>query len=123
MTARRSQALARSGVRADIVAGSALDPREASRLTDYPEPPAALVMTEGPAGGHIETSEGLVRFAPPPSPARMESAYGAGDTFAAALTWYAARGLPLVEACERAGVHGAAVLRGVNPLEEQLPLE
>ena len=122
VTARRSQALARSGMRADIVVGSALDPRESSRLADYSAPPAALVMTDGARGGHIETADGVVRFSAPASGPAV-GAYGAGDSFAAALTWYVARGLALIEACRRAGEHGAAVLRGINPLEQQRPLE
>jgi ribokinase len=50
------------------------------------------------------------------------AAYGAGDTFAAALTWYVAAGLPVPEACARAGAHGAAVLAGLDPRDAQLPL-
>lgn len=122
VTARRRAALAASGVRADVVVGSAADAREASALADYAVPPGALVLTEGPAGGRVETAAGTARFAAPPPPERVESAYGAGDTFAAALTYYLAAGLPLPEACERAGTHGAAVLRGLDPREGQLPL-
>lgn len=122
VTARRREALVRSGVRADVVVGSALDPREASTLADYPVAPGALVLTEGAAGGRIETAAGAVRF---PAPAKAPSgggAYGAGDSFAGALTFYLAAGLPLAEACARAGPHGAAVLRGLDPRAHQLPL-
>jgi ribokinase len=122
VTARRGAELKRSGVRADVVVGSASDPREASGLADYPVPPAALVMTEGAAGGRIETAAGTRRFPASPAPARTGGAYGAGDSFAGALTWYVACGLPIGDACERASAHGAAVLAGVNPLENQLPL-
>jgi len=122
VTARRRAALAASGVRADVVVGSAADPREASTLADYPVPPRALVLTEGAAGGRIETAAGVVRFAAPPSPGRVASAYGAGDTFAAAMTYYLAAGLAVARACERAAPHGAAVLRALDPREGQLPL-
>lgn len=122
VTARRRGALGASGVRADVVVGSAADPREASTLADYPVPPRALVLTEGAAGGRIETATGVVRFAAPPSPGVVASAYGAGDTFAAAMTYYLAAGLDVARACERAGPHGAAVLRGLDPREAQLPL-
>jgi ribokinase len=120
VTARRSEALARSGVRADLVVGSARDPREASTLSDYATAPSALVMTEGALGGRIETADGVERFAATPVP--VVGTYGAGDTFAAALTWYAARGLATGEACARAAGHAAAVLRGINPLEHQTEL-
>jgi ribokinase len=121
-TARRRAALVASGVRADVVVGSALDPREASSLSDYPVRPAALVLTEGAAGGRIETPEGRRRFAAPRAVPVRGGSYGAGDSFAAALTWYAALGLPLDEACARAALHGAAVVGSLEPLESQLPL-
>lgn len=123
VTARRSEALVRSGVCADVVVGSARDPREASTLADYAVPPLALVMTEGALGGRIETAAGVVRFSAGPAPSPIAGSYGAGDSFAGALTWYLARGLPVPDACTRASAHGAAVLRGVNPVEWQLPLE
>jgi ribokinase len=123
VSARRRAALVRSGVQADVVVGSAKDPREASRLTDYPVPPRALVMTEGAAGGRIETAEGIERFDVAPAPSPRVAAYGAGDSFVGALTWYLACGLPLRAACARAARHGAAVLRGLNALESQLPLD
>ena len=58
----------------------------------------------------------------PPAPPVTGAAYGAGDSFVGALTWYLACGLSVEDACVRAGPHGAAVLRGINPLETQLPL-
>ena len=122
VTARRREALVRSGVRADVVVGSAKDPREASRLADYPLPPRALVLTDGAEGGSVETAAGTVRFPAPPPPPRIASAYGAGDSFAGALVYHLAAGLTVARACERAGPHGAAVLAGLDPRETQLPL-
>jgi ribokinase len=122
VTARRRAALIASGVRADLVVGSAADPREASSLADYPVRPGALVLTEGPAGGRIETAEGTRRFAAPRVAPAHGGSYGAGDSFAGALTWYVALGLPLDEACARASTHGAAVLGSLEPIEAQLPL-
>jgi ribokinase len=123
VTARRAEALARSGVRADIVVGSALDLREASTLAGYTTPPDALVMTDGADGGAVSTAQGVARFAASPPPTTIAGTYGAGDTFAAALTWYAARGLALLAACARAAEHAAAVLRCIDPLECQAELE
>jgi ribokinase len=123
VTARRRPALLRAGVRADVVLGSASDEREAFALAEYPVPPGAVVLTEGAAGGRIETAAGVVRFPAPPKPADAAGgAYGAGDSFAGALVFYLAAGLPLPEACARAGPHGAAVLRGTDPRAHQLPL-
>jgi len=123
VTARRRPALDASGVRADVVVGSTKDRREASALGDYAVAPGALVMTEGAAGGYVQTAAGVERFAAPRVDEPIVGSYGSGDTFAGALTWYLARGMPVVEACERAGGHGAAVLRGENPLAWQTPLE
>jgi ribokinase len=88
VTARRGEVLARSGVRADVVVGSARDPREYATLADYRVPPLALVMTHGAAGGRVETTDGVLIFNAAPSPLPIIGSYGAGDTFAGALTWY-----------------------------------
>ncbi len=119
VTARRRPALDGSGVLADVVVGSASDPREASVRADYAVAPGALVLTEGERGGRIETAAGTSRFAAPPPPAVRRSAYGAGDSFAGALTYLLAAGLPLAAACEGAGPYGAAVLAGPDPLAAQ----
>lgn len=121
VTARRAAVVAAAGIAADVVVGSANDPREASN--DYPIPPRALVLTDGARGGRIETAGGTEYFAAAAPPSVVAGSYGAGDSFAAALTWYLVTGLPLKAACERAGAHGAAVLAGTNPLEHQRPLE
>jgi len=122
-TARRREAIFRSGVQLDVIVGSLLDPREHASLRDFPVPPRALVMTEGAKGGQIETAEGITRFAAPRvRPPPGGGAYGAGDSFAGALTFYLALGLPVGDACARASHHGAAVLGSLEPIEAQLPL-
>jgi ribokinase len=122
VTARRRHSLIESRVAADVAVGSSRDEREVTVLSDYPTRPGALVMTEGRYGGTIHTADGVTRFTSPPAPDVIAGTYGAGDTFAGALTWYLARGDTLLDACEHAGRHGAAVLRGINPLEWQMPL-
>ena len=42
---------------------------------------------------------------------------------AGALTYYLAKGLPVLEACTRAAHHGAAVLGTLEPLEAQAWLD
>lgn len=120
VTARRAPVIAASGVEVDVAVGSLNDPRESAN--DYPVPPRALVLTDGARGGVVRTAAGEERFAAPPSPARFVGSYGAGDSFAGALTWYLVAGLPIGDACARAGAHGAAVLAGIDPLPHQLPL-
>jgi ribokinase len=122
VTARRKAALDASGVRADVIVGSSRDPREASTLADYAVPPGALVMTEGAAGGRIETADGVTTFSTAFG-GSIAGSYGAGDSFAAALVWYLASGESIDDACRRAAAHGAAVLRGIDPVEAQLPLQ
>ena len=121
VTARRREALASSGVQADVVVGSVRDPREASTLADYPVAPRALVLTDGPRGGTIETAAGLARFPAVHVPV-VRGMYGAGDSFAGALAFYLAAGLDPVAAATRAAAHGAAVLGGLVPLDHQLAL-
>ncbi|MGZ6125962.1 MAG: PfkB family carbohydrate kinase [Myxococcales bacterium] len=121
VTARRRLSLLRSGVRADVVVGSALDPREACSLDDFPpqQRPAALVLTEGAAGGTVYTARGAERFPAPQRRPEGGGAYGAGDSFAGALTYHLAAGAPVLDACVQAGPHGAAVLGALEPLEAQ----
>jgi ribokinase len=85
VTARRRAALLASGARADVAVGSALDPREACALADFPlaAGPGALVLTEGALGGRAETTGGVQQFPAPAAVARGGGAYGAGDSFAA----------------------------------------
>jgi ribokinase len=123
VAARRRAALVAAGVRADVVVGSAADPRERATRADFAVPPDALVLTAGAKGGHIETAAGVVHFAAPATAPSGGGAYGAGDSFAGALTFHVAAGAELAVACARAGVHGAAVLGALDPLEAQLPLE
>jgi ribokinase len=125
VTARRRPALLRSGVRPDVVVGSALDPREACTLEDFPlqQRPAALVLTEGAAGGAVYTERGVQRFPAPVVLAPAVGSYGAGDSFAGALTYFVAAGLPALDACARAARFGAAVLGALDPLEAQAQLD
>ena len=122
VTARRAEALRKSGVRADVVVGSLKDPREVSTLADYRSAPKALVLTDGAKGGEIITASGTRRFESPQRATEPVGAYGAGDSFAGALTWYLACGLSIEEACAEAAVHGAAVLDGIDPIGAQAGL-
>jgi ribokinase len=69
----------------------------------------------------VETAGGIAAFASP----RVDGAggtYGAGDSFAGALTYYLAAGLPAPEAAARAAHHGAAVVGSLDPIAAQAPL-
>ena len=123
VTSRRFDALARSGVQADVVVGSGLDPREAHELADYPVAPGALVLTRGKEGGLIKTAGDTTHFEATRQRRPHRGAYGAGDSFAGALTWYLACGLQIGESCDRAAESAAMVLREINPLSHQAPLD
>jgi ribokinase len=120
-TARRRDCIAAAGIAPDVIVGSRVDPRERGTRASYPLPPTALVMTEGSHGGTVETAEGVTRFAAP-SVAAIRGSYGAGDSFAAALTYHLAAGLDAHAAAERAAHHGAAVVASLDPLPAQLAL-
>jgi ribokinase len=122
VTARRKHVLDAAGVRADVVIGSARDPRERSRLADYVVPPSVLVMTEGKHGGTIETADGIIRFDASRLSESVVNEYGAGDTFAAALTWYLSQGQSVESAASSAARHAASVLTAMNPVASQQPL-
>ncbi len=117
-TARRRAALLGAGIAPDVIVGSISDALERSSLADYSPAPRAVVMTDGERGGTIETSTGLVRFEPTvirsPGPS-----YGAGDSFAAALTYFLAAGDPVHEAAKRASAFGAALIGAHMPPDAQ----
>ncbi len=119
--ARRRDCIAAAGVRIDVIVGSLADPRECSTLADYAVPPSAVVMTQGPRGGTVETAAGVARFTSP-HVATARGTYGAGDSFAGALTYYLAAGSTPLEAATKAARHGAAVVASLDPLAAQLPL-
>jgi ribokinase len=122
VTARRAAVLRAAAIAPDVILGSFSDPRENATLDAYDPPPGALVLTDGPRAVRIFRHEGSAWVDPPPPPPHILGDYGAGDSFAGALTFFLAHGLPIAESCRRAGHHGAAVLRGIDPLEVQEPL-
>ncbi|WP_437815315.1 PfkB family carbohydrate kinase [Sorangium sp. So ce1078] len=122
VTARRSAALRAAAVAPDVIIGSVSDPRENAPLDAYDPCPGALVLTDGPRPVRVLRPGSTALVDAPPAPDRVLGEYGAGDSFAGALAFHLAHGLPVEEACRRAGPHGAAVLRGIDPLETQIRL-
>lgn len=120
-TARRRRVIDEARVPLDVVVGSRHDPREQGSRSDYLSPPGAMVMTLGSEGGEVETAEGIVRYDPTPAPPEARGgAYGAGDSFAGALSYYVATGASALEGAGRAARAGAAVLGSLNTLEAQI---
>jgi ribokinase len=119
VTARRIAALREAAVAPDVVIGSVEDPRENAALDAYDPAPGALVLTDGPRAVRVLRRGGEARVEAPAPPDRIAGDYGAGDSFAGALTFFLAHGLAVEDACRRAGPYGAAVLGGIDPLEGQ----
>jgi len=117
-TSREAARLARAGVYLDAVVGSARDAAEAYVPVD--PPPGVVVETLGADGGRFRTREREETFASVPLPGPRVCAYGAGDSFAAGLTYALGAGYPLEEALHLAARCGAACAMGRGPYEAQL---
>ncbi|MDQ4081491.1 MAG: PfkB family carbohydrate kinase [Actinomycetota bacterium] len=114
-TPRELPTLAEAGVRLDALVGSATDPAELYAAGDLEPPPRLVFRTEGRRGGFYEP--GHVRWEAQPLPGEPADTYGAGDSFAACLTFaLGERQLPsdaaelaaacAAEALTRDGAHG-----------------
>jgi ribokinase len=122
-TTRTGAALS-SGVQIDALVGSALDPSETYRRGDIEPEPSLVVRTEGAAGGSWETADGeRSRFDAPPLPGEVRDRYGAGDSFAAGLTFALGRGDDPATAVGFASRCGAAAITGRGPYEGQLTID
>ena len=97
----------------DLLVGSARDPGEAY---DGSVTATIVAITEGAAGG---TANGQAWTAVPP-PGPVMDAYGAGDSFGAALCFALARGDALADALALAARAGATVVTGRGPYAAQI---
>ena len=120
-TIRARDALTEAGVQLDVLVSSAKDPGESYVPGDLDPPPRFVARTEGGAGGTLMDADGRVaRWAPAPLPAPPVDAYGAGDCFAAGLTFGVAEGLTALRAAELGARCGAACITGRGPYTAQL---
>jgi ribokinase len=115
VTARRFDVLAESGVRADVLVGSARDRGERFDLGRLAAPPDHVVITDGVRGG--------TGYRASPPPASPVDSYGAGDTFAAGLLYGLAEGLAQPAALELGAQLAAAAVtwRGAYPPQGRRP--
>lgn len=94
-TARVLPVLAEAGVELDALVRSGSDADERYEPGDLDPPPRLAVATAGARGGAWTAADGrsgAYDADPPPGP--VEDTYGAGDSFAAGLTYALARGEP-----------------------------
>jgi ribokinase len=112
-TPREVPTLLEGHVHLDLLVGSGTDPGE---RYDGGLDVALVVTTEGVRGG---VADGRRYEAAPPT-APIVDTYGAGDSFAAALTFALGRGDALDDALALASRAGAAVITGKGPYSAQL---
>jgi ribokinase len=120
-TVRAIETLAQAGVQVDALVSSANDQHERYRPGDVDPPPRLVVRTAGAAGGTVTAADGSRSRWPPASlPGLPSDAYGAGDSFAAGLTYGLADGRSPEAAAALGARCGAACMTGRGPYEGQL---
>jgi ribokinase len=119
-TPRARDALTASGVELDVLVRSGGDAGESDDPDKLGWRTRHVVTTRGEQGGSY-TAEGRTgQFHAAPLPGPIVDAYGAGDSFAAALTYGLGVGLGIEEAIEVASRCGAANITGRGPYAGQL---
>lgn len=120
-TTRVLPLLQEAGVHLDAVVGSSLDAGESYEPGDLDDEPGLVVMTAGALGGRYRRRDGEEgRYAAPAPPGPIVDRYGAGDSFAAGLTYALGRGDGPPAALAFAARCGAAVVTGRGPYTAQL---
>jgi ribokinase len=112
-TPREMTTLVEGGVRLDLLVGSGTD---AGERYDGGLDAGIVCATEGSRGGVVDGR----RYESVPLPGPLVDTYGAGDSFAAALTFGLARGDSLEQALELASRAGATVVTGKGPYTAQI---
>jgi ribokinase len=118
-TARSLPALQEAGIELDALVRSARDPSERYEDGDLEPAPSLVVATAGAEGGVWDTSDGpRGSFVPKPLTNPIVDAYGAGDSFAAGLTYALARGDDVAPTVTFAAERASAALtrRGAHGL-------
>jgi len=119
-TARELPTIQEAGVELDALVGSGEDEGELYHPGDLVPPPKVAVTTAGGLGGWLQPGG---PFRPAPLPGQVVDTYGAGDSFAAGLTFALARGDGVEDAVALAARCGAAVMTGRGPYAGQLGAE
>ena len=119
-TSRELPTLERAREELDALVGSGEDPGERLDALELDPPPRAVVTTAGSLGGWMRPG-GPYRAAPLPGP--IVDTYGAGDSFAAGVTFGLGAGETLEDAVALGSRCGAAVLTGSGPYSSQLTAE
>ena len=120
-TARAIHPLAQAGVQIDMLVASSRDADERYTSGDIKPPPHLVARTAGAAGGWVEGPDGRrTEWTAAPLPGPPVDTYGAGDCFAAGLTYGMAAGRSPEEALAIGARCGAACVTGRGPYAGQL---
>ncbi len=118
-TVRARQSL--GGVQVDMLVASANDEGEHYAPGGLEPPPLFVARSEGSSGGTLTSADGTSsRWGAAPLPGPPMDAYGAGDSFAACVTYGLAGGLEPADALALGARCGAANMTGRGPYEGQL---
>ncbi|MEL6342167.1 MAG: PfkB family carbohydrate kinase [Myxococcota bacterium] len=109
-TARVLHVVEESGVRLNALVHSGSDPGERYQDGDLDVLPDLIATTDGSRGGVWRTADRSGRWRPAPLPGEPIDAYGAGDSFAAGLTWALGAGMAPQQAVDFAATRGAAAM-------------
>jgi ribokinase len=122
-TPRGLDTLADAHVELDALVHSGRDRGEIYSPGDLDPAPRVVVRTLGASGGEWEIDTGeRGKWGPAELPGPVRDAYGAGDSFAAGLTYGLGAGWDIAKAVELAARCGAACMTGSGPYEGQLTL-
>ncbi len=109
------------GVQVDMLVASASDEGEHYAPGGLEPPPLFVARSGGSSGGTLTSADGTSsRWGAAPLPGPPMDAYGAGDSFAACVTYGLAGGLEAADALALAARCGAANMTGRGPYEGQL---
>ena len=114
---RTMETLREGHLELDALIGSGSDPGERYERGELDPAPKLYVATMGQAGGVLEPGG---PFAAAPLPGPVVDTYGAGDSFAAGLTYGLATGLAVPDAVALAARCGAAAVSGRGAFAGQL---
>jgi ribokinase len=118
-TTRASEALVPAHTEVDVLVRSARDLGE--EYVELDPPPRFVAETDGANGGSLRAADGSThhwKAAPLPGP--PGSAYGAGDSFAAGLTFGLAQGMEPEKAVEVGARCGAICMTGLGPYDAEI---
>jgi ribokinase len=120
-TPRADATLLSAGVQLDALVRSGSDAGEQLEPARLDPPPRYVVTTAGARGGRWEAADGTAgTWEAVPLPAPRRDAYGAGDSFAAALAYGLGDGRGIAGACALAARAGAHKMTGRAPFENQI---